>query len=85
MTLPQEKHFSALLKITVSHCVKMLLKDAQMPCYLCRTVDGREDWQTVCYTVLTEVQKFINRKYGTKLEVNSFKFTKYSVAHLETS
>jgi len=56
-----------------------------MPCYLSRTVDGRQDWQTVSYAVLTEVQKFINRKYGTKLAVNSFKFTKYSVAHLKTS
>lgn len=56
-----------------------------MPCYLSRTVDGRQDWQTVSYAVLTEVQTFINRKYGTKLAVNSFKFTKYSVAHLKTS
>lgn len=53
--------------------------------FLDRTVDGRQDWQTVSYAVLTEVQKFINWKYGTKLAVNSFKFTKYSVAHLKTS
>ena len=45
----------------------------------CRTVDGRQGWQSACCAVLTQVQQTINTKYHTKLAVNSLKFAQCSV------